>query len=276
VPAALTALSPEPVPWVGGALAVIGYAWLVFRVNRRHPRAPVPAWRIAAWNAGVVVVLVALVTGIDAYADELLTVHMVQHLLLAMIAPPLMALGAPVTLILRAAGPETRRRRLLPWLHASPVRVLASPVVAWALFSAVLWFTHFSPLFELALENDTVHELEHALFLATAILFWWPVVAADPVPHRMGFGGRFVYLFLQMPVSAAVGLAIYFAPSVLYAHYAADRAWGPSPLVDQQIGGLVMWAAGDLIMLAAITGLLAAWVRADTRRARRMDSRLAG
>jgi cytochrome c oxidase assembly factor CtaG len=140
----------------------------------------------------------------------------------------------------------------------------------------VLWFTHFSPLFELALENDTVHELEHALFLATAILFWWPVVAADPVPHRMGFGGRFVYLFLQMPVSAAVGLAIYFAPSVLYAHYAADRAWGPSPLVDQQIGGLVMWAAGDLIMLAAITGLLAAWVRADTRRARRMDSRLAG
>jgi putative membrane protein len=264
----------DPVPWIGSIAALAGYAWLVRRVNRAHPRTPVPAWRVAAWVAGVLVIWFALASAIDAYADELLTVHMVQHLLLSMIGPPLLALGAPVTLALRASTPGVRHTWLLPILHSRAVRILAAPVVAWSLFTLVMWFAHFSPLYEAALENSTIHVLEHAAFVAAGLLFWWPVVGADPMPHRMGHGGRFVYLLAQMPVNAAVGLAIYFAPSVLYAHYAAaERSWDPSPLVDQQVGGLLMWTAGDLILLAAVSGVLAAWMQADGRRTRRMESR---
>ncbi len=264
----------DPVPWIGSIVALAGYGLLVRRVNRTHPRTPVPAWRVAAWVAGVLVIWVALASAIDAYADELLTVHMVQHLLLSMIGPPLLALGAPVTVALQASTPGVRRRWLLPVLHSHAVRILAAPVVAWSLFTLVMWFAHFSPLYEAALEDPTIHVLEHALFVATGILFWWPVIGADPTPRRMGHGGRFVYLLAQMPVNAAVGLAIYFAPSVLYAHYATtERGWGPSPILDQQVGGLLMWTVGDLILLVAVTGVLAAWIQADARRSRRAESR---
>ncbi len=270
----LVAVAFDPLPWIGSIVALAGYLWLVRRVNRAHPRAPVAAWRVAAWVAGVLIILVALVSAIDLYADDLLTVHMVQHLLLAMVAPPLLALGAPITLILRAATPRVRHRWLLPVLHSRAVRIVATPAVAWTLFTAVMWFSHFSPLYEAALEDPTIHVLEHALFVATGILFWWPVIGADPMPRRIGHGRRFVYLLAQMPVNAAVGLAIYFAPSVLYAHYAtAERGWGPSPMLDQQVGGLLMWTVGDLILLVAVTGVLAAWMQADARRSRRAESR---
>ncbi len=273
---ALTTWSPDPLPWSAALVAVAAYALAVRRVNRANPRVPVPGWRIAAWMSGVAVVLVALSSAIDLYADDLLSVHMIQHLMLAMIGPPLLALGAPVTVLLRVASPATRRRLILPVLHAGPVRLLASPIVAWLLFTVAMGVTHFSPVYEAALENPTIHLVEHLVYLATGVLFWWPVIAADPVPHRLGFGARIAYLGLQMPVNAAVGLAIYFAPSVLYAHYATiGRAWGPDPYTDQQIGGVLMWGAGDVILLAAIPLVIAAWMRADVRRSLRADARRA-
>ena len=100
-------------------------------------------------------------------------------------------------------------------------------------------------------------------------------MAADPIPRRLGYGARLAYLGLQMPVNAAVGLAIYFAPTVLYPHYATiERAWGPDALTDQQIGGILMWGAGDLLLLAAVPAVVAAWMRADARRSHRSDARL--
>jgi putative membrane protein len=276
LPGVLLTVVPDPVPWLGSIVAIAGYALLVRRVNAMHPTSPVPWWRTFAWLAGVATILVALVSAIDVYAEALLTIHMVQHLLLTMVAPPLLALAAPVTLLLRAATPDARRRVLLPILHARLVRIATAPLVAWPLFAAVMWFAHFSPLYDAALEQPALHVAEHGLFLAAGLLFWWPVVAADPMPHRLGHAGRFVYLVLQMPINAAVGLAIYWAPSVLYAHYArGDRSWGPSPLIDQQIGGLVMWAGGDLLLLAAVTVVVAAWMRADARRTHRADGRRA-
>jgi putative copper resistance protein D len=276
LPGVLFAVVPEPLPWLGSIVAAGGYLLLARRINASHPTSSVPGWRVGVWLAGVVTVLVALASAIDVYADELLTAHMAQHLLLTMVAPPLLALGAPITLVLRAVSPPTRRRLLLPLLHSRLVRVAASPFVAWPIFTAVMWFAHFSPLYEAALEQPAIHVLEHAIFLGAGLLFWWPVVGADPIPHRMGFGARFAYLVLQMPVNAAVGLVMYWAPFVLYPHYLlAERGWGPSPLVDQQIGGLVMWAAGDLLLLSAVVGIVVAWMRADLRRARRTDGRRA-
>ena len=277
LPGVLATWLADPLPWGGILFAAGAYLLAVRRVNRSHPRAPVPARRVLAWLAGLLVILVALTSAIDVYADELLSVHMVQHLLLIMVAPPLLALGAPVTLALRVASPAVRRGLLLPILHSRAVRVLASPWFAWPLFTAAIWVTHFSPLYDAALEEPALHVAEHLLFLTAGAIFWWPVVAADPAPRRMGFGGRFAYLVLQMPVGAAVGLAIYFSPTVLYAHYASgERSWGPLALVDQQIGGLIMWAVGDLILLVALATLVASWMRFDVRRSQRADLRIAG
>jgi putative membrane protein len=272
---ALTTWSVDPLPWIGVLVAAGGYLIAVRRVNRAHPRVPVPRWRVVAWLAGLATILVALESAIDVYAGDFLTVHMVQHLLLAMVAPPLLALGAPITLALRTASPSTRQRFLLPVLHSRVVRVLASPFVAWSAFAVVMWLTHFSPLYDAALEDPALHTVEHGIFLAAGLLFWWPIVGADPSPWRLGYGARLAYVGLQMPLNAAVGLAIYFAATVLYPHYATiQRAWGPDALTDQQIGGVVMWGAGDLILLAAIPLVIAAWMRADARRSLRVDARL--
>ena len=266
----------DPLPWLGALLAAAAYLVAVRQVNGRHPRKPVPRWRVAAWLGGVALGLLALVSAIDVYADDLLWVHMVQHLLLSMVVPPLLALGTPITLLLRVSSPSVRQRLLLPALHSRLMRVVSSPLVAWPVFSIVMWATHFSPLYDAALENETVHVAEHLLFLAAGVLFWWPVVAADPAPRRMGHAPRVVYLLLQMPVGAAVGLAIYFAPTVLYPHYATiERSWGPSPLIDQQIGGLLMWGAGGLVVLVAVALIVADWMQADMRRSRRADLRAA-
>lgn len=272
---AITSWFVDPLPWI--AVLVSGGAYLVAVrvVNRAHPRVPIPGWRVAAWLAGLATILIALVSAVDVYAADLLAVHMVQHLLLAMVAPPLLALGAPVTLLLRIASPRARRRLILPVLHSRVVRLVASPLVAWPLFTIAMWLTHFSPLYDAALEDPTLHIVEHLIYLATGMLFWWPVVAADPIPWRMGYGTRLAYVGLQMPVNAAVGLAIYFAPVVLYPHYALlERSWGPDALTDQQIGGIVMWGVGDLVLLAAIPAIVAAWMRADVRRSRLSDARM--
>ena len=260
----------DAVPWVVALWAGLGYAVAWRQVNARHPQSRISTFRLVAWLGGVVAILAALASPLDGLADELLTAHMVQHLLLTMVAPPLMAIGAPVLLLLRISSRATRARLLLPLLHARLIRILASPWLGWLLFTVVMWAAHFTPIYDAALEDERLHVLEHAAFLATGCLFWWPVIGADPMPRRLRFGPRLAYLLAQMPVNAAVGLAIYFAPSVLYEHYArAASLLGVDPLVDQQVGGLVMWAAGDLLLLGAVALVVMAWMRAEARRADR-------
>jgi putative membrane protein len=274
--AILTSWAADPLPWLGIVVAIAGYLVAVRLVNRAHPRSPVPRWRVAAWLTGVAVIAVALVSAVDVYADSVFSLHMVQHLLLAMVSPPLLALGAPTTLALRVATPALRRSLLIPILHSRLVTAVSWPPIGWVVFTVVMWATHFTPLFNAALENDLLHSLEHLLYLAAGLLFWWPVIGADPSRWRLGSIARMGYLAAQMPFNTAVGLAILFAPSVLYAHYATlDRSWGPDPLTDQQVAGIVMWGAGDVILLAALALAIAAWLRADEKRSRRIEERAA-
>jgi putative copper resistance protein D len=266
----------DPLPIIAALAAAVAYllAWRV--VNARHPASPMRTWRLAAWLGGLFAILVALDSPIDSLAEQLLAVHMVQHLLLTMVAPPLLAMGAPVLLLLRISRPGLRAGMILPLLHSRLLRVAGSPLTGWLLFTVVMWVAHFTPLFEAALEDERIHVLEHATFLLSGCLFWWPLVGADPMPGRLRFGPRLVYALAQMPVMAAVGLVIYFAPTVLYSHYRVTApAAGLDPRVDQQIGGLVMWAVGDVVMLGAIALLVAGWMRADARRTERQLSPLA-
>ena len=133
------------------------------------------------------------------------------------------------------------------------MRAISHPVVGWLAFAIVIWASHFSPLFEAALEDPGIHALEHALYLGAALLFWWPVVGADPHPFRMGHGMRLGYLLLAMPQNAFLGFVLFAVPTVLYPHYASlQRVWGPTALEDQQLAGGIMWAGGDLIFLVPV------------------------
>ncbi len=269
--------SGDPLVWLPAIVALVLWWAAVRSVNRAHPATPVPRSRSVAWAAGVLLVLVALDSGIERYDTTLFWVHMIQHLLLTLVAPVLLLAAGPITLLLRAASAETRRRWILPILHARVLRFLSHPVVAWLLFAGVMWASHFSPLFDAALEDEWLHRLEHALFIGSALLFWWPVVGPDPSPWPMKPAAKVLYVGLQMPQNTFLALAVYASSVPLYQHYVTTvRAWGPTPLEDQQMAGGIMWVGGDLAFLTVVILLVLAWMRADERQSVGEDRRLEG
>ena len=191
--------------------------------------------------AGLATLAVALSPPVDARADATLAAHMVQHVALTMVAAPLLAAGLP---------------RLARVVH---------PVVAWLLIAATGWLVHFTGLFEAATEHVPVHALEHALLFGTALLFWAQVVG--PPASAAGPGGRLshpvrlLYLVVAMPQNTFLALAISSSSRVLYPHYAAGR----DALGDQRLAGGIMWVAGDLVLLAAVLLVAAAWARHEER-----------
>ncbi|MGH2608941.1 MAG: cytochrome c oxidase assembly protein, partial [Tepidiformaceae bacterium] len=190
------------------------------RVNHLHPGSPWPGKRTAYFFAGMGAMVLAVMSPLAAYDTTLFSVHMWQHMLITMVAAPLLLLGTPITLGLRAASTDLRREVLLPILHSRVMRVITFPVIAWLLFAATMWGSHFSPLYDESLENAWAHRFEHFWYLSAALLFWWQVIQLDPTPWRMSHPMRLLYLGLQMPQNTFLALAIYSANEVLYDHYA--------------------------------------------------------
>jgi putative membrane protein len=262
--------------WLPVILAALIYWVMYSQVNRLHPANPVPRGRLWSWMAGLGAIVLGLASPIEFYDTTLFSVHMVQHLLLTFLAAPLLVLAAPITLLLRWASPEARHRFILPVLESRVVRVVSYPMVAWVLFAGVMWFSHFSPLFDAALDDFGLHRLEHALYLVSSLLFWWPVVGADPSPHRLSYPARIMYLALGMPFSSLLGLVIFSASQPLYPHYVdLVRDWGPTVLEDQALAGGIMWVGGDGAFVLALILAVAAWLRHEERENRREDARLA-
>ena len=253
--------------WIGIALA----AWVYVRGVRRTRGWP----RSRSWCAGLgLAALFVAASGPPAvYEGSLFWAHMVQHLLVALVAAPLLAFSAPLALVLRA-GSARARNALLRVVHAGPVRILTHPVASWSALGAVMWLTHYSPLYDAALEDDLLHGFEHALYLGAALLFWAPVAGLDPT-RRVAPPLRVAYLLAAIPVQSFLGLAVYSAEAPLYGHYATlERDWGPAPLDDQQLAGAVMWIGGDVLLLAWTGVAAAAWLRAEERAGKRFDRRL--
>lgn len=260
-----------PIPTFGIAVAVAWWLWAVRRVDAAHLRNPVPARRTLAFLAGMAAMAVALISGIERYDTTLFSIHMVQHILLALVAAPLIALSAPVTLLLRLVSPANRRW-LIRILHTRLVRIVSFPVTAWVVFAAVMWVSHFSALFDAALETPLLHDLEHGLFLGSALLFWWPAAGQDPAPFRLGHPARIGYLFLQMTQNTFLAVVILNAPAALYSHYATlGQPYGVDALADQRVAAGIMWLAGDAIFLGAIMLLVVGWMRAEARGTARAD-----
>jgi cytochrome c oxidase assembly factor CtaG len=216
-------------------------------------------------------VVVSLDSGLDVYSDQLASLHMVQHLALTLVAAPLLAAGAPVTLALGATRNRTRAR-LVRIIASAPVGALSRPVSSWLLFVVVIVGWHLSPLYDLSLRHPLLHELEHLALLTTAVLFWAQVVGVDPLRHRLGPIGRLLYLLAAMPAMSVIGLWLVASRTVRYPAYVVPtRMLGPSPLHDQHIAGVIMWG-GDAL-LGAITLMIAcAALLQEERRAAARDA----
>jgi cytochrome c oxidase assembly factor CtaG len=256
--AALDVLVPEAVAlaWsfepmvvvpVVAAAALYLRGWAALR-----PRMPARfgAGRAAAFAAGLGVVLVAVCSPIDALGHRLLQAHMIQHLLLMVVAPPLLWLGAPVAPLLGGL-PVRARRAVASVLATRPARrltgVLTEPRVAWVSFVVAFWAWHAPALYDLALRSDLWHHVEHACFFLTALLFWHPVILPWPARQAWPRWGMIVYLLLAEAQATLLSAILTFSDRVIYPAYAAGAGLrGLSPLDDQALAGVIMWVPGSI------------------------------
>jgi putative membrane protein len=254
--------------------AVLLYLAGIRRYDAAHGPRPFPRWRLACFVSGTLVLWAALVPPLDAYADRRFAMHMVQHLLLMLVAAPLVLLGTPLMLA-RLAAPAAWQRPLGRALRHPAIQTLQFPVITWGAFAAVMWGSHYSALYEAALERPLVHGLEHALYLGAALLFWLPVVAAEPSPWRMSHPLRLLYLMVAGPPNVFLALSLYQSTRLLYPHYeVANLLAGRSPLADQRAGGAVMWILGGIPFLIAMVAVTVGWARHEALLARRIDAAL--
>ena len=250
-------------PVVTGFVVVAAalYLWGVRRVRRRHPARPWPLSRTALFLGGLAVVVIATESGIGRYDDVLFWDHMVQHLLLLMVAPPLLVVGQPATLLLHAS-----RNPLHTWAKkALRSRVMAAitwPPFGVALYVGVIVGTHLTGFMNLVQANSAVHDAEHALYLVAGYLYFLPLIGREPIRWRVSYPTRIFLLFIAMPVDAFTGLVLGSEASNPVPSLADQRpAWAPDPLTDVHIGGAVMWVGGAGIMFGLMMAVFFAWSR---------------
>lgn len=263
----------EPAAALLCLLAVVLYLGGVRRLAKRGRRW---SWaRTTSFLAGIAVLVVATQSMVEVYDDVLFSLHMVQHMLLGMIAPLLLALGAPVTLALQASHRSTQRT-LLRIVHSRPLVLLTNPLVAWSVMGATLFVYYFTSLYPYSLRHPWFHDYMHLHFVVAGVLFFWPIVGLDPQRHRLSYPARLGYVLLAVPYHLFFGLALLSASKPLAAGYYASlhRTWGASLLADQRSGAYVVWAMGDVFGLVAGGIVLLQWIAYDERRQRREDRRL--
>lgn len=224
--------------------------------RRRGWGPPASPGQILSFCAALVVLLSSLNGPVHDLSDYyLFSVHMVQHLVLTLVFPPLLLGGIPSWLLRPLLGRP---------IVVSIARVLTRPWVAAPLFSLSIAVWHLQPFYDLMMRNHEVHIATHLMFIATATLMWWPAMSPAPELPRLPPGLAMLYLFLVAIPMQVIGALITFADRVLYPWYvAAPRTWGLSPLDDQQLGGLLMWVPGNLWMFAAIGVLFFRWAREE-------------
>ncbi len=218
-------------------------------------------------------------SGFAAYDSTLLSVHMVQHMVLSMVVPLALALGAPVTLALRTL-PGPPRRWLLALLHSRVARVLSFPPLTFALYVLSPWALYFSAWYDASLTSPFVHEMMHLHLVTVGALFFWPLMGIDPVPGRVGYPFRVAMVVLTLPFHAFLGVTIMGQSTLIggdwYPRLSAGPmgSWLPDPAADQELAGGILWGTGDLVGIGFFLVLFVQWVRSSRQEARREDRRL--
>jgi putative membrane protein len=247
--------SLHPSVLLGTGLLGALYFWGIGPFRRRLGLGPAPAsWQIASFCGGLLVLLFALNGPMHDLSDYyLFSAHMVQHLLLTLLLPPLLIAGIPAWLL---------RPLLQRAMVRGVARFLTRPVVAALLYSITIAVWHLTPFYDLMMRNHEVHIATHLMFIVAATIFWWPVMSPAEELPRLPYGMGMLYLFLVGIPMQIVAAMITLADQVLYPWYAAaPRTWGLTPLEDQQLGGLLMWVPGNLWMFLAIGVLFFKWAR---------------
>ena len=233
-----------------------------------------PVRRAASFLAGIATVVVALQSGVEAFDEQLLSVHMVQHMCLLLVAPLLLLGGQPVILVLRALRGRRRRSLARVLARAGPFATAPSCL---AFFCAVVVLTHVPAFYDATLRHAVLHDGEHLLYLLAGLLMWWPVVDGDPVgARRLGAVSRLAYMIVAMAPMALVGAYLNRQPTLVYAPYGSPaHALGISAVVDQAQAGAIMWVGGDTIMVAVALWAALAALLAEERRQQARDARAA-
>jgi cytochrome c oxidase assembly factor CtaG len=249
-----------PVVTIGVAVAVVIYLLGVIMVRRRHPLGQWPLRWTLSFLAGNAVIVIATQSSIGAYDDVLFWIHMVQHVLLLMVAPPLLLLGRPVTLLLHATRNPVHSmvKRLV---RSQAVSVITFPLLGAVLYIATVVGTHLTGFMNLTLQHPVAHDLEHVLYLVVGYLYFLPLVGREPIRWRLSFTTRLFLLVLAMPVDTFTGVVLTQTNHVLFPAYAERRDWGPSLVADLHAGGAVMWIGGDFVMLVMLLVLFAGVAR---------------
>lgn len=267
-----TQAEPISLPTLAVVLSAGAYLWGVRRLRRRGD-----AWatgRTAVFLVGLALVAVVLSSGIEAYDTSLVSIHMVQHMVLSMVAPIFLALGAPVTLALRTLPPGPRAV-LLRVLHSRVARFYTFPLVSFGLYVASPFVLYFSGLYRLSLEYPPIHTLTHLHLIAVGCLFYWPLIGQDPLPGRVPYPARALLMFLSTPFHTVLGLTVMQSSDLL------GGDWYPSlglswvdPFADQRLAGGILWAGGEFVAVTMLGALVVQWMRAAEREARRVDRAL--
>ncbi|MGZ4477371.1 MAG: cytochrome c oxidase assembly protein [Nocardioidaceae bacterium] len=262
-----------PVPSVGLVVSAALYLLAVRRVDRRTPSQAWPVRERVCFLAGLATVAVAVLGPPGAYDDTFFYAHMTQHILLTMVAAPLLVLGDPVLLVLRVAGRDLRTRRLVPLYRSRTLHVLANPVFGWLLFVGVMVVSHIPGVYDYALAHPLVHDyVEHPVYLFSALVFFYPLLSPTAGPHHVPEGLRVLSMFTVMVPMAFLGFFVYAAPRLAYPFYAhVDRPFGPGPLADQRLAGALMWSSSMLLGVVWVVVAGLNWLRAEERRGRRVD-----
>ena len=271
---ALRTWSADPPGLLMVLIVGVLYAWAYRRLRRRDPQFRFPAWHAWCFAAGWLLMVVGLVSPVDTYSDDLFWVHMLQHILITMLVAPLMLLGAPATLALRAASPRVRRSYLVPLLESRLVRVLTYPPVALLVFVLGVWAWHWPDAYDAAIASEALHFIEHGVFLLGGVLFWWLVIGVDASRLRPPHVWRIFVLVIAIMQNIGLGLILTNFSEPLYETYetaAGLRSWGPDALTDQRLGAGIMWVPGSMMFVIAIMLTVYYWAEREGFKGRQGD-----
>jgi putative membrane protein len=263
----LTAWNWEPSIVIGTALLVGLYLYGIGPLRRKYHLADeVKRGQVVAFLLGVFIMFLALVSPLDELGDSyLFSAHMVQHLFITLVGPPLLLIGTPGWLL----RPLLRNRAV--FLIA---RVFTFPALAFFLYNADFWLWHAPPLYNATLENQGIHILEHVTFIVFGILNWWPIFSPSEELPRLSLGGQILYIFLTGMPTVALGAGLTFFPPLYAPYLAAPRIWGLSAAVDQQLGGLIMWIPGNIFYIVIVSILFIQWMQKQDAKQRASEADL--
>lgn len=266
-------------PWVMLSLAAACFGYLrgLMRLSQRRRDHVFGSRRVAAFAAGIATLVTALLSPLSSLDDQLFSAHMAQHLLLMLVAPPLLVYSRPLMAWMCALPPGGRRwiaglwtgRRGLQYAAA----LLMHPLTVWLLASATLWFWHLPAPYRWALDDESVHVLEHFLLFATSLMFWSVVIA--PYGRRFtAYGPCLLFVAAFSVQMGMLGAVLTFASHPLYMDPRTRLPWGLDPLEDQQLAGIVMWVPVGLVHLSTLAVLFLAWLKQAEQRAAASVARL--